>query len=104
MADQPLEAGIGRQDIERPGLEAAEDVGHGPIQGLDVGPLAQPLAVGRVADQAAMFPRAGDFSEIAPLKMDLLRHAGLLGMDACQTQSGLVDVGPDDPPRQVRQR
>ena len=54
LSQQGLEIGMRGEHVKRPGLQAAEDLGHVAIEALDVAGPAQPLAVGRIADDAAM--------------------------------------------------
>ena len=91
------------EHVERPGLQPAEDLRHGAIKGLDFRGPAEPLAVGRIADDAAVLPFAVQIGERALLEVDLLGHAGLLGMMAGQLQGRVVDVRAEDAQGQIGQ-
>ena len=51
-----LEGGMGAEGEERPCIQAAEDLPHGPVYLLDLRGASRPFAIRRVADDAAVFP------------------------------------------------
>jgi hypothetical protein len=54
-AEKALEAFVRREDIDRPGRQLFADIGHVVIRGFSRFPIAHAFAIGRIADNHAVF-------------------------------------------------
>ena len=103
LADLNLEIIVRGQHIERPRLQAAKHLGHVLVKSPNFVPFAHPPTVRRVADQTAVLLLAAGFGEIPLLEVDVVVHAGLLGMVSGKAQGLGVNVRTGNAQRQLGQ-
>ena len=97
-----LEVGVVGQQEKRPAGQAAEDVGHGPVEFLHIALIADAFAIGRVGDQAGVVSFAGQCEEIALLEVDVVGDARFFGMEAGEGNLFGVDIAGENSLGQIR--
>ncbi len=100
-ADNLLEVLPRAEDEVRPRPQAPQHKRQRLVQLADLLLLANPQAIRRVADNAAVLPAAGELLEAPLLEVYLPGHAGPLGVKAREFDRLGVDVRADDAVGQI---
>ena len=97
LADELLRVAPRRENVVRPRRQPPQHERKRPVERLDLGIVAHPLAVGRIGDDAAVLGLGPQLGERPLLQMDVLRDAGLLGVVAGEAQRFGIDVVRQEP-------